>query len=425
MAIIGIEKVARGGESRVRPRRAAAAGRKAKPAGPSTTLVEGIPLDLAFYAGRIYPKLGKAEAIKKVMSEMKAQDKEPRHESVGAPESVVSGNLVSYPSLYADPGTIAPDERIPAEWLPILKERLTVVDTVLRLFGRVQIQSFVPSPATKLRALGYEVGLIIGTAFVVAEGIAMTNSHVAKEFARAGDGEFPFLKDLRTSYEPEILIDFAGVYARAPELYRVSKVLYLAPENELDVALLKLEPLSDGSLPAPLPLQTERPADVAPTRRVFVCGYPTQDDDPRVPYMFRMLRVKRVSLGQFLGEEPYNGKEWLFHNCTTLGGSSGSPVVDFETGTVWGLHASGQVRSLSSEGNLAEPMWKICKLKAVADVLNGATRVAPVALAPLAAAAGDDGQTSRSSVRITRPVSFICKGDISATDQFHPEWFCA
>jgi len=422
MAIISVEKVAHVKDDGRPPKGLVAVG--ARLPEPGTTLVEGPPLDLVFYAGKVYPELAPEKAIEKVLSELRTAAKAPRVESVAVPESVISGNFINYPSLYAEPQTISRDERIPAEWLPLLQERLPLVDAVLRSVGRVQVQSFVPSASTKLKVFGYELGLIIGTAFVVADGIAMTNSHVAKEFARASDGGYPFLKDLRGSYEPEILIDFSGVYARGPELYRVSKVLYLAPETEIDVALLKLEPSPHGSLPPPLALQTECPADVAPTRRIFVCGYPTLDDgDPRVPNLFRMLQVKRISLGEFLGEKPYNGKEWLFHNCTTLGGSSGSPLVDFETGTVWGLHAYGRLRGLATEGNLAEPMWRVCQIKEVSDVMKAAAPVSPLALAPLTWAASDGGQASRSKLQAVRPVSFVCNNDIAASEQFHPEWF--
>ena len=47
--------------------------------------------------------------------------------------------------------------------------------------------------------------------------------------------------------------------------------------------------------------------------------------------------VKRLAPGQVMRVED----ELLMHDCSTLGGNSGSPIVDLATGEVLGLHFSG------------------------------------------------------------------------------------
>ena len=48
--------------------------------------------------------------------------------------------------------------------------------------------------------------------------------------------------------------------------------------------------------------------------------------------------VKRAALGEVLDG---SGTPTLFHDCSTLGGNSGSPVFAVATGRVVGIHRSG------------------------------------------------------------------------------------
>jgi V8-like Glu-specific endopeptidase len=47
----------------------------------------------------------------------------------------------------------------------------------------------------------------------------------------------------------------------------------------------------------------------------------------------------------------YAAETLLAHDCSTLGGNSGSPVIELASGRVAGLHFGGQFR----EANLAVP----------------------------------------------------------------------
>ncbi|MFX0065604.1 MAG: trypsin-like peptidase domain-containing protein [Candidatus Hermodarchaeota archaeon] len=99
----------------------------------------------------------------------------------------------------------------------------------------------------------------------------------------------------------------------------------------------------------------------APEERLaFTVGYPAFDDRSDIEVQMRIFKgifnVKRFAPGKirsiFTYEEKY---QFIDHDCTTLGGNSGSCVVDMETATVVGLHFGG----LYLEYNLAIPIWEI------------------------------------------------------------------
>jgi endonuclease G len=73
-----------------------------------------------------------------------------------------------------------------------------------------------------------------------------------------------------------------------------------------------------------------------------VVGYPSEESRNRNPLFVDTifggkLSVKRLAPGEFIGSK----RGALFHDCSTLGGNSGSPVVEMTTGAVVGLHRDG------------------------------------------------------------------------------------
>ena len=66
-----------------------------------------------------------------------------------------------------------------------------------------------------------------------------------------------------------------------------------------------------------------------------------------------VYNVKRLQPGRAV---TYSAKfSALEHDCSTLGGNSGSPVVDLETHQVIGLHFGGRY----GLGNYAVPLWML------------------------------------------------------------------
>jgi hypothetical protein len=273
-----------------------------------------------------------------------------------------------------------------------------------------------------------EVGLVVGTGFMVAPRVVMTNRHVAEVFAAAQDAAFPFLKDGHGEQEPVVLIDFGGVYDEQQNVHRIGRVLHIARRDEPDVALLELRETPGREPPQPAPLQLSAPAADAFPRDAFAVGYPTFDQgDARVPLYFRLLRVKRVSLGRMSRLGRWEGMPRIFHDCTTLGGSSGSPLVDFGSGTVWGLHFHGHQQTADGSGNVAEPMWRLAELPAIRDVLQPARESEPAsfsvldALGPAAAAA--PAVAPSPAARASRPVLFVEGDDFDTEQPFPTDWF--
>ncbi|MBV9123215.1 MAG: trypsin-like peptidase domain-containing protein, partial [Planctomycetes bacterium] len=90
-------------------------------------------------------------------------------------------------------------------------------------------------------------------------------------------------------------------------------------------------------------LARAQPAKLA-KHRVYVLGYPQEDatyreEDlrPVLGAFTNLLGVKRLSPGELV--EMNDGI--LYHDCSTLGGSSGSPVIDLESQEVLGVHYCG------------------------------------------------------------------------------------
>ena len=190
----------------------------------------------------------------------------------------------------------------------------------------------------------------IGTAWMVAENIAITNRHVAEHFATIDEAGKPvLLTDLR-GRPYKVAIDFREEHGSIEESeLAVAEILYLPRRsgNVSDIALLRM---ADGqSLPPPIPLLSSRiPVD----SWIAVVGYPQPDD--RIPpeareieesYFSNIYGVKRLSPGQVDDLALADAPDWLTrHDATTLGGNSGSVLLDLATGSAAGIHFKGEFK---------------------------------------------------------------------------------
>jgi serine protease len=211
-------------------------------------------------------------------------------------------------------------------------------------------------------------GFHIGTGFVVAPGLVMTNRHVLQAIAHEaassnGTGRWTMLGGTST-------IDFAVEYGSTrTSQFTITGVTFCGPTPigntldvaKLDLALLSVEPANSAGdeLPEPLPL-TRNPAAGRQMGEVYMVGYPARpsalpsgrgaEDGQLVDTLKRIFRMrygyKRLALGSIthpLGQVPNDPVPWAIgHDATTLGGNSGSCVVGLsEEGTVLGLHFGG------------------------------------------------------------------------------------
>lgn len=180
-----------------------------------------------------------------------------------------------------------------------------------------------------------------GTAFVVGEGLLMTNRHVAELFAEGVglrglkfisglSGGIDFLRERRSLRED--FLDFSAVVMIHPYW---------------DMALVKVEGLQRRH--GALSLSTRSPEELI-GRDVAVVGYPAFD--PRNPFDVQnavfdgVYGIKRLQPGKMKAiaavSSYLHSVDAATHDSSTLGGNSGSCLIDLETAQVLGLHFGGR-----------------------------------------------------------------------------------
>jgi S1-C subfamily serine protease len=170
----------------------------------------------------------------------------------------------------------------------------------------------------------------VATGFLIAEGRLVTNDHVVDELTIGtgalvrGQAEVNFGQELGP---------FGGP-APAP----VESILDRDPE--LDLAVLAVAPRAKVT-----PLMPSAHQDIAVGTPVAAIGYPMNADrldGKMIAGLFGgRLGVKRASPGEVVARRP----AVLSHDCTTLGGSSGSPIVALSSAVLIGVHLDGMFLS--------------------------------------------------------------------------------
>ncbi|MBT2443121.1 trypsin-like peptidase domain-containing protein [Streptomyces sp. ISL-36] len=197
----------------------------------------------------------------------------------------------------------------------------------------------------------------VGTAFLVGPRTVMTNRHVAVEFSRTEDAGWSFQQGMSARVDPgeELPAGPGPAPALGPAPYAITEVIGIHPE--VDMALLRVVPPDGAPLPSPLAVAADAPATL-PGRPVYVIGYPAWDGRRNEPESMRRIfmdvyNVKRLQPGTATEFAP--GGLVMKHDCSTLGGNSGSPVFDLADHRVLGLHFGGRY----GLGNFAVPLWEL------------------------------------------------------------------
>lgn len=209
-----------------------------------------------------------------------------------------------------------------------LRSHQAVVAPLLSRVGRIDVEGM----------MGAE---FVGTGWVVDDGIVVTNRHVAAVVAEGARTRFSFRAG--ASGQP-LALSFATGHLKSdptPGLsIPIASVLYIEPKDSaVDIAFLQLS-VTATTLSA-LPIRVSGIGDATP---LCVLGYPAKASPRLIPdqqLMCDLFRdaydVKRVAPG-FVARQ---SAELITHDCTTLGGNSGSALVVIETGEVAGLHFAG------------------------------------------------------------------------------------
>jgi endonuclease G len=223
---------------------------------------------------------------------------------------------------------------------------------LLPLIGRIEVPS---SPI-----LPYA-----GTGFVVGRGLIATNRHVAQLFSRglglairyrAGDAAIDFKRQID-----------------APDDDRVGYLSVRALEMihpYWDMALLRVDHLPTDRM---LKLSVKSPEELL-DRNIVVIGYPARDDRSDLTLQDRVFNktynVKRLQPGVVRTRARVQSFENIVnaftHDASTLGGNSGSAVIDVDTGDIVALHFAGEYL----KANYAVPMYELARDERVAPLLN-------------------------------------------------------
>lgn len=263
----------------------------------------------------------------------------------------------SRPVLFVDDDFVDVLDPAAAAYATSLSRVESAVRQVCRAVGRVEDPS---------STLGYQ-----GTAWAVDEGVVVTNYHVLQGISVGGSrvgGVFS------GALKPGIAVDFGReVSHNSPRDRRfpVRRVLGVGRPGDpacahptvkginfdaLDVAVLELEPVAGQSFPSPVTVARgddprTRGRLATKGRSVYLVGFPGRSQSTR-PDVFASLfssvkGVKRLTPGlisEGRGDVAGDDADWVIgHDASTLGGSSGSLVVDLETDgrMVLGLHFAG------------------------------------------------------------------------------------
>jgi len=204
-----------------------------------------------------------------------------------------------------------------------------------------------------------------GTGFVVGKGLLMTNRHVAALFStglgthivyHAGDSAIDFKRQINTvDSDRSAYLAVRGVEMVHPYW---------------DMALLNVDELPTDKM---LKLSVTSPEELV-GRNIVALGYPAKDwrnDIALQDHIFgSQYNVKRLQPGTVRPRSKIrsfqNEVNALTHDASTLGGNSGSAIVDVDTGKVLALHFAGEYL----KANYAVPMYELARDRRVAPKLN-------------------------------------------------------
>ncbi len=250
----------------------------------------------------------------------------------------------------------------------------------------------------------------VGTGWLVREDTIVTNRHVAREFVQRGSDGLRYIVDV--DGEISANVDFLKEIGNDGALvFELLEPLHIEPSPGPDVAFFKIKIVSGNArLARPISLATA--TEIRQTQNVATIGYPARDS--RIPDRELMDSIyrgvydkKRLAPGGISEIQD----TLILHNCTTLGGNSGSAVIDLDSGKALGLHFSGKFL----DTNYA------VRADVVDNMLNGVGRERPTQRptprpAPVKPApdGSNIGQPQRPSQAIEQSQSIVTTG-ISAT----------
>lgn len=208
------------------------------------------------------------------------------------------------------------------------------------------ILNSIPSVG-RIELIGHSTYDWVGTGWLYEDtGLLITNRHVAELFIREKNGQLRFKQNLEGK-TIKSYIDFKEEYKVDEDVtFKIKDIVYMASEDVPDVAILEVKTTNEDDLALPFGLSISTNHSNLDSL-VFTIGYPAKDsrikDSSLMEKIFKnVYDVKRFAPGKLTDNSNYEYE--YHHDCSTLGGNSGSPLIDLESGEVVGLHFAGTYR---------------------------------------------------------------------------------
>lgn len=249
----------------------------------------------------------------------------------------------------------------PPDW-EFLNDHRLMIHSILPSVGRVDVPGMINIPYG-------------GTGFFIGDGLLLTNRHVARLFVQgvgAGPKYLTFLSERAAFFDPQYEVGDPDPSVGS-DRYEVVEPLLIHPH--WDAAILRVRPIGDAKLPASLKLARQTPPNFGggAMQHVIVVGYPMLDSRNDVMQQMDIFRKvfgrKRLMPGYMIGYKDVMTK-WnarlhaTTHDASTLGGNSGSAVIDLTTGIVLALHFGGKYL----EANYGVPAWELAQDQQISDL---------------------------------------------------------
>lgn len=234
-----------------------------------------------------------------------------------------AARLVERPALFVHNGTFA----VPESRWRILERSRPELEVAIAAVGRIEYGT----PTTERQ---------LGSGFLVAQDIVLTNRHVVEQFAVRQRTCW----SIKSGVRPRI--DFKEEEgSEEADQHEISELIYVSESPGPDIAVLGISSAGDRGQSQPTPVRVAERTVPHKDRLVATIGYPKVSDGTDASLERAMLAgksgVKRIQPGRVV-----RTKAPVFaHDCTTVSGSSGSCVVAVKDGAAIGIHYWGRTRA--------------------------------------------------------------------------------